>query len=197
MQFRPFGRNALLVEVDDAVAALSLATWARSLPVDAIDIVPAACTVLFDGVRSRSALVEVLRGWTAGTGSPAGGFVEIPVVYDGPDLEFLAGAWGLSCEGVVARHGEIEFEAAFCGFVPGFSYLRGLPDDLAVPRLDSPRPKVPAGSVALAGAWCGIYPQATPGGWRVLGRTDAVLWDQERAQPALLPPGTSVRFVPA
>lgn len=186
----------MLVEVDDAVAALSLATWARSLGVDAIDIVPAAATVLFDGVRSLSELAETLKAWTQALEPPLGGLVEIEVVYDGPDLEFLAEAWHLSRDDVVARHGEIEFVSAFCGFVPGFSWLSGLPSEFAVPRLDSPRAKVPAGSVAVAGRWGGIYPLATPGGWRILGHTDAVLWDQNRVEPALLPPGTRVRFVP-
>ena len=98
---------------------------------------------------------------------------------------------------MVARHGEVEFVSAFCGFAPGFAYLAGLPEKYAVPRLDSPRSRVPAGAVGLAGAWCGVYPTASPGGWRLLGRTDATLWDPDRSRPALLAPGTRVRFVPA
>jgi KipI family sensor histidine kinase inhibitor len=123
--------------------------------------------------------------------------VEVPVTYEGADLGFVADAWGTDREGVVARHTGIEYVAAFCGFSAGFSYLAGLPAGLAVPRLGSPRPRVPPGSVGLAGAWCGVYPTASPGGWRLLGRTDVTLWDQTRAQPALLAPGTRVRFVPA
>ena len=87
--------------------------------------------------------------------------------------------------------------SAFCGFSPGFAYLAGLPEELAVPRLDTPRTKVPAGAVALAGTWCAAYPTASPGGWRLIGRTDAALWDAAREQPALLAPGTRVRFRPA
>ena len=85
--------------------------------------------------------------------------------------------------------------AAFCGFAPGFAYLTGLPDELAVPRRQTPRTRVPVGSVALAGSWCGVYPTASPGGWQLLGHTDAPLWDVDRPQPALLAPGTRVRFV--
>ena len=97
---------------------------------------------------------------------------------------------------MVARHESTEFVSAFCGFAPGFAYLSGLPDELPeVPRLATPRTHVPAGSVALAGRWCGIYPTASPGGWRVIGHTDATLFDVRREPPALLAPGTRVRFV--
>ena len=176
--------------MENASAALALATWARSR-VAAVEIVPAAETVLFDGATDLSVLSE----WTPASEVPPGELVEIPVVYDGPDLAFVAEAWGTDVGGAVRRHTEIEYVAEFCGFAPGFSYLAGLPADLAVPRLEAPRPAVPPGSVGLAGTWCGLYPTASPGGWRLLGRTDAVLWDQSRAQPALLPPGTRVRFV--
>jgi KipI family sensor histidine kinase inhibitor len=192
MQLRPVGPRAVLVDVEDAATALALATWARSRVV-ADEIVPAAATVLFDGVDLSD--LSVLSGWTPASDVPAGDLVEIPVVYDGPDLPFVAEAWGTDVAGAVLRHTEIEYVAEFCGFAPGFSYLAGLPAELAVPRLESPRPVVPPGSVGLAGTWCGLYPTASPGGWRLLGRTDAVLWDQSRAQPALLPPGTRVRFV--
>ncbi len=196
MDLHPVGGSAVLAEVSDAVEALDLATWARSNGVAALEVVPAAQTVLFDGVADLGAVTEQLRGWTPSGGLLAGGRVEIPVVYDGPDLAFVAEAWGTDVDGVVARHCEIEYVAAFCGFAPGFSYLSGLSVGLAVPRLESPRRRVPAGSVGLAGSWCGIYPTASPGGWRLLGRTDATLWDQTRDQPALLPPGTRVVFVP-
>ena len=191
---RPVGRHALLVEVDDAGAALALATWARTRRVDAVEIVPAAASVLFDGVRDPAGLVDGLAQWVPSPAPAEGELVEIPVTYDGADLDFVAGAWGVDVATVVERHTGIEFVASFCGFSPGFSYLRGLPERLAVPRLDAPRSRVPAGAVALAGAWCGVYPTASPGGWRILGTTDVVLWDQDRAAPALLPPGARVRF---
>lgn len=196
MQLKPVGRSAVLAEVADAVEALDLATWARAVGVGAVEVVPAAQTVLFDGVADVAALTARLREWSASGEPPGGERVEVPVVYDGPDLELVAQAWGTDVAGVVARHSEIEYVAAFCGFAPGFSYLSGLPAELAVPRLDSPRPRVAPGSVGLAGSWCGVYPTASPGGWRLLGRTDATLWDPARDRPALLAPGTRVVFVP-
>jgi KipI family sensor histidine kinase inhibitor len=196
MQLHVVGRSAVLAEVAGADQALDLATWARAADVDAVEVVPAARTVLFDGVADPAALTTWLRGWTPSGELPDGGLVEVPTTYDGPDLEFVATAWGTDVAGVVARHSAVEYVAAFCGFAPGFSYLSGLPPELAVPRLESPRPRVGPGSVGLAGAWCGVYPTASPGGWRLLGRTDATLWDQTRDHPALLPPGTRVVFVP-
>ena len=197
MDLHPVGPAALLAEVADAAEALDLATWARAARIDAVEVVPAAQTVLFDGVADPGALSAQLRAWRPSGSSPEGERVEVPVVYDGADLAFVAEAWGTDVPGVVARHSEIEYVAAFCGFAPGFAYLAGLPDALAVPRLPSPRPRVPAGAVGLAGSWCGVYPTASPGGWRLLGRTDVTLWDQTREHPALLAPGTRVRFVVA
>ena len=116
------------------------------------------------------------------------------MTYDGADLAYVAERWGTDPDGVAARLGELELVSAFCGFAPGFAYLSGLPAELAVPRLDSPRSAVPAGSVALADTWCGVYPTASPGGWRLLGHTTLTLWDANQAEPALLAPGTRVRF---
>lgn len=108
----------------------------------------------------------------------------------------MAGHWGVA-EGEVARiHAGTEFRVAFCGFAPGFGYLTGLPARYDVPRRDTPRTAVPAGSVALAGPYTGVYPRSSPGGWQLIGSTDAVLWDHARVPAALLSPGTRVRFVP-
>lgn len=197
MQLRRVGPDALLAEVGDAASALALAGWARAHAVPAVEVVPAAETVLFDGVPDTDGLAALLGSWVPSDEPPTGRLVEVEVSYDGPDLAFVAEAWGTDEAGVVARHTGVEYVVEFCGFAPGFSYLAGLPDELAVPRLEVPRPRVPAGSVGLAGTWCGLYPTASPGGWRLLGRTAARLWDQDRDPPALLPPGTRVRFVPA
>ena len=117
-----------------------------------------------------------------------------PVRYAGPDLARVADHWGCSTEEVVDLHTSLEFTSTFCGFAPGFAYLAGLPAERAVPRLESPRARVAPGSVGLADTWCGVYPTASPGGWLLIGTTDADLWDVDRAEPALLAPGTRVRF---
>jgi len=186
----PVGRDAVLVEVASPQEAVSLATWARGRAL-AADVVPGAESVLLDGVTDRDRLASVLDSWRPTTDQP-GPRVELAVTYDGPDLEDVAEYWGCAVEQVAARHQAVELVSAFCGFAPGFAYLSGLEGE--VPRLATPRARVPAGSVALAGPWCGVYPTASPGGWRIIGRTDAVLWDQARPRPALLAPGTRVRF---
>lgn len=199
------GPRAVLLECADAA---EVAAWHAELvrrrdagELGATDLVPAARTVLVDGLSDPDALAKSLAGQrvpAAGTASGADP-VEIGCVYDGPDLGDVADLWGTSVEGVVARHTGTAFRVAFCGFSPGFGYLTGLPADLAVPRLPSPRPRVAAGSVGLAGEYSGVYPSASPGGWRLIGRTDAVLFDPDASPPALLAPGTPVRFraVPA
>ena len=115
-------------------------------------------------------------------------------MFDGADLADVAELTGRSVAALVEALTAAELTVAFGGFAPGFGYLSGLPDDLHVPRRATPRTRVPAGSVALAGPFAGVYPQASPGGWQLVGRTDAVLFDVDRDPPALLVPGTSVRF---
>jgi KipI family sensor histidine kinase inhibitor len=187
----PVGRDAVLVEVASSGEAVSLATWARAHSL-ARDVVPGAQTVLLDGVTSRGDLEDTLQTWRATAVAP-GELLEVPTTYDGPDLADVADRWGCTESEAVARHQATEFVAAFCGFAPGFAYLTGL--EQQVPRLATPRPRVPAGSVALAGRWCGVYPTSSPGGWRIIGHTDVRLWDVRREPPALLAPGTRVRFV--
>lgn len=190
MQTRPVGPHAVLVEVGSPQDAVALAAWARDRRL-ARDVVPGAETVLLDGVTDPSSLAETLSRWSPSESAP-GPEVEVRVVYDGPDLEAVARAWGCDVDEVATRHRATAFVSAFCGFAPGFAYLSGL--DASVPRLATPRTRVPAGSVALAGPWCGVYPTASPGGWQIIGTTDAVLWDPSRPEPALLAPGTRVTF---
>lgn len=125
--------------------------------------------------------------------------VEIPVCYDprdfGPDLEAVARERGMSVEGVIGAHAGAAYRVCFLGFSPGFAYLRGLPASLHSPRLASPRARVPAGSVAIAGSQAGVYPSTTPGGWRVLGRTPLTMFHPARDGPSLLRAGDAVRFV--
>ncbi|MDO9175148.1 MAG: carboxyltransferase domain-containing protein, partial [Actinomycetota bacterium] len=113
---------------------------------------------------------------------------------DGDDLHDVAARCGLTPSEVVTLHTSIEYTVAFCGFMPGFAYLVGLPSVLHLPRHATPRTRVPAGSVAIAAEFTGVYPRESPGGWHLLGRTDAALWDDLRTPPALLPPGARVRF---
>lgn len=187
------GARACLVEVEDALVAAALATWVRATGLAAHEVVPAARTVLLDGV-DPVAVREALRGWATGHADRPGPFVRLEVDYSGPDLARVADHWGCTPRDVVELHTSVEFTSTFCGFAPGFAYLAGLPLERAVPRLESPRTRVPPGSVALADTWCGVYPSASPGGWLLIGTTEARLWDVDRAQPALLAPGTRVRF---
>lgn len=192
------GAGALLLEVEDPMAWF-VELWRRRASGDllAVEIVPAARTVLLDGVPDPGALAARLAEWAPPAGSTAavGTLVEIPVEYGGADLGDVAAHWGTTERGVVERLTATEFRVAFCGFAPGFAYLAGLPPELAVPRLPTPRPRVPAGSVGLAGRYAGIYPGASPGGWRLVGRTDATLFDVHADPPALLTPGTRVCLV--
>ncbi|WP_428962719.1 5-oxoprolinase subunit B family protein [Micromonospora fluostatini] len=192
----------------------------------AVEIVPGAETVLLDGVPDPARTATLLARWTPDPVSPAeptagaettagptaaagagavggsagaGGAGEVRVLteFDGPDLAAVAEHWGTDVREVLRRLTDLRFRVAFCGFAPGFAYLTGLPERWAVPRLSSPRTRVPAGSVALAGRYAGIYPTESPGGWRLVGRTSLPLFDVHADPPARLTPGTRVRLVPA
>lgn len=197
MRILPYGPRASLVEYDSIEEVMAASARLRRAGVAGVrEIVPAARTVLVvhDGGVDRAVLGAVLAD-VAPVELDHGDLVEIGVVYDGADLAEVASLAGWSVDDVVARHQAVEYRVAFCGFVPGFAYLVGLPAELHVPRLATPRPRVDAGSVAIAGEWAGVYPSASPGGWRLLGHTDAVMWDEARARPSLLEPGMRVRFV--
>jgi len=201
MRALPVGDGALLLEVSSGEEAQALhAELLRRRAEGALsvrEIVPAARTVLLDGLDDPARLATEL---TASEIPPAPAHardvIEIPVRYDGPDLAEVAAHWGVAEHEAARIHAETEFSVAFCGFAPGFGYLTGLPSQYDVPRRATPRTAVPAGSVALAGPYTGVYPRSSPGGWQLIGRTDAVLWDHARVPAALLSPGTRVRFVP-
>jgi KipI family sensor histidine kinase inhibitor len=201
MRVRRAGASALLLECRDGeqVEAWRHELWRRREAGElvATEIVPGARTVLLDGVPPGTE--ATIAGWPdpPRVDPTEGPLVNIPVTFDGQDLPDVASLWRVSAEEAVARLVATPFVVAFCGFAPGFGYLRGLPSAWAVPRLTAPRPRVPAGSVGLADAYAGIYPSASPGGWRLVGRTDEALWDVRASPPALLSPGTRVRLVAA
>lgn len=204
MRIRPVGAKALLLEYADSdqVDAWRAELWRRrdagDLP--AVDIVPAARTILLDGLDDPPAAARAIAGWTPSAAGDRGSgpLVRIPTVYDGEDLPAVAARWGVSTAEVVERLDRVELRVAFCGFAPGFAYLTGLPARWGeVPRLPTPRSRVAPGSVALAGPYAGIYPTASPGGWRLVGRTAVTLFDVHRDPPALLTPGARVRLVAA
>jgi KipI family sensor histidine kinase inhibitor len=202
LRLLPAGPHGLLVEVGSVAEAAAVYAAARAADLGATDVVPAARTVLFDGVRDRAALEAWLRTVDLSPTVPTvptttGEVVELPTAYDGEDLEDVARLWGMTRYEVVATHTGTDLLVAFCGFLPGFAYCTGLPTELAVPRLETPRPRVPAGAVGLAGEFTGVYPRSSPGGWRLIGRTPVTLWDPDLPEPALLSPGTTVRFVEA
>lgn len=194
------GPHALLIEVADTAAAQALHAEllrrreAGTLP-PVTEIVPAARTVLLDGLADPRPLAAEIATWTVPPLPPAEGEpVVVGVRYDGADLAEVAALWRVAEEEVARVHSALEFRVAFCGFAPGFGYLTGLPEELHVPRRATPRTSVPAGSVALAGGYTGVYPRSSPGGWLLIGRTDAVMWDAGREPAALLTPGRRVRF---
>jgi KipI family sensor histidine kinase inhibitor len=194
----PYGPRAVLVEFDALEQVLAAAAHLRVLaPAGVREVVPAARTVLVehDEAFDRSALAGLLAAAPA-LAAAAGPLVAIDVTYDGADLAEVAGRCGLTADEVVAIHSGAEYTVAFCGFLPGFAYLHGLPAELRLPRRATPRPQVPAGSVAVAGEWASVYPSSSPGGWHLLGTTGAELWDDDRDPPSLLAPGDRVRFVP-
>jgi KipI family sensor histidine kinase inhibitor len=201
MRIRPVGVSALLLECrnGEEVESWRSELWRRRSAgeIEAVDIVPGERTVLLDGVDQR--LADRLDQWIPESADtdPDRSLIEIVTVFGGVDLSDVAAHWRISPGQAIDRLTGTEFTVAFCGFAPGFAYLRGMKTEWSVPRLAAPRPRVPAGSVALAGEYAGIYPSASPGGWRLVGHTDETLFDVRRQPPALLTPGTRVRLVAA
>ncbi|MGW2636633.1 5-oxoprolinase subunit B family protein [Streptomyces sp. NPDC001348] len=204
MRALPVGDRGLLVELASGEEAQALHAELLRRRADGLlsvrEIVPAARTLLLDGLDGLDELERLAAELTAAQVPPAPprarDVVELPVRYDGPDLADVAAHWKVPEHEVARIHAATEFTVAFCGFAPGFGYLTGLPPHHEVPRRGTPRTSVPAGAVALAGPYTGVYPRSSPGGWQLIGTTDAVLWDHARVPAALLSPGARVRFVP-
>ena len=200
LRFLPVTHNALLVELADLDQTLALlASLQRHPPHGVEELVPAARTILVE-YRASATRAETLvqdiaaRSLTQGA-ERSDTLIEIPVHYNGEDLAEVAQILGITADEVVQRHTGSEYTVAFTGFAPGFAYLSGGHPSLNVPRRSTPRTRLPAGSVGLAGTFSGVYPQASPGGWQIIGTTPVAMWDITRAQPALLQPGYRVRFV--
>ncbi|MET3178399.1 UNVERIFIED_ORG: KipI family sensor histidine kinase inhibitor [Variovorax guangxiensis] len=200
MRFLPVNLNAVLVELDDLPQTLALLASLRAEPIAGIEeLVPAARTLLITFRPAAIAADELARQVGARSldarETRIERRIEIPVRYDGEDLAEVAGLLDITPEEVVRRHTGSDYTVAFTGFAPGFAYLSGGHPSLNVPRRKVPRTRIPAGAVGLAGSFSGVYPQASPGGWQILGITDAPMWDLSRETPALLQPGDTVRFV--
>jgi KipI family sensor histidine kinase inhibitor len=202
MRFLPVNLDALLVELDDLAQTLALLASLQAEPIEGVDeLVPAARTILVryrPHAIARSALVQAIaaRRLDAAVERSATR-VEIPVHYDGEDLDEVARLLGATREQIIAWHTGSDYTVAFTGFAPGFGYLSGGDPRIDVPRRATPRTRVPAGAVALAGRFSAVYPQESPGGWQLIGVTEVPMWDLAREVPALLQPGFRVRFVDA
>lgn len=196
-----YGDRALLIECASTAGVLDVVQALRdSAPAGVVDVVPGARTVLVvlsepgQQTSARAALAEVDLAGPADSPQPDRIDVVIDVVYDGADLPEVADQLEMTPSDVVDAHTGTPWRVGFGGFAPGFAYLIDGDDRLRVPRRSEPRTRVPAGSVGLAGEFSGVYPRESPGGWQLIGRTDAVLWDIDRPQPALLSPGMWVQF---
>ena len=194
---RPAGDRGVLFDLPDNASAVRAARLLRRERPELTDVVVGHTTVLVTWIEAVPGLDGIVERALGPGAEPSGRLVEIPVTYDGPDLDEVAQLTGLSLEEVVARHTGAEHRAAFLGFQPGFAYLTGGDERLRVPRRDVPRTLVPGGTVAIAGPYSGVYPRDSPGGWHLLGSTTAVMFDPAREPPALLAPGDRVRFVAA
>lgn len=199
MRLLPCGDRAILVEVADASERRRLDATLRRQPLPgSVEHVLGARTVLVvagapvDLPGLAAALRELVLD--ADEAPDERGDLVVEVRYDGPDLQDVATSLHLSPDEVVARHTTQVWTVEFAGFAPGFGYLTGSEGGLEVARRTSPRTRIPAGSVGLAGPYSGIYPRASPGGWQLIGRSDEPLWDADRDPPALLTPGRRVRF---
>lgn len=200
-RLRRSGDLAVLIDAaegESARLASVIRQTARTRGIPVVDVVGGARSVLVSVTTPAdlACLADLLTSLDSASlpEEPQAPLVELEVRYDGPDLDDVACCCGLSVDEVIAMHSSVTYRAAFCGFAPGFLYLTGLPERLRLPRRESPRQHVPAGSVAIADGYTAVYPRRSPGGWHLIGTTDAVLWDAERSPAALIAPGATVRF---
>lgn len=213
LRIEPLGDGALSVVLGEHIGQDVSARVARLFdllskapPEGLLELTPTYCAlcVQYDVQRTSGARLSehilALEGQLAGAGAQLSGpVVDIPVLYggvQGPDLAFVAQNAGMSEQEVIAAHALPLYPVYMLGFTPGFPYLGGMDERLSAPRLETPRVRIPAGSVGIAGAQTGIYSVASPGGWRIIGRTPLALFDPARAEPFLLSAGDRVRFVP-
>ena len=200
MRFLPLNHTNFIAELKDLDETLALlsALQAAELP-GLTDMIPAARTLMIGfspAITSAEELAgEILQLNLAQPVSRDDKCVEVPVNYNGEDLADVAQITGLSVQEVIRRHTSRDYRVAFCGFAPGFGYLVGGDPALRVPRRKTPRTRIPAGAVGLAGEFSGVYPQASPGGWQLIGTTPLKMWDLTRTPPAYVQPGYRVRFV--
>jgi len=206
MTIRPFGDRAFLIELEQRIdpaiidGARAIAdAWEQQGLGEAIPAY-ASIVVAFDPVRTSwtdaaAAATALAAAPPKATGPVAGRLIEVPTVYDGPDLADTAARSGLSADELVALHGAREYRAFFLGFMPGLAYCGMLDPRIDAPRLAAPRERVPAGSVAIANGQTIVYPVDSPGGWRLIGRTDLAAFDPARDPPALIRAGDRLRFV--
>ena len=196
MRLLPCGSGAVLAEYDTLAEVMAVDDALRVSDLPGIDdVIPAARTVLVAYHNVDRAALERLLIPAPAAPRPQGPLIEIPVVYDGIDLDEVASATGLSTEQVIDTHSSVTYSAAFLGFTPGWAYLVGLPAELQLPRRATPRTAITAGSVAIANEFTGVYPTVSPGGWHLLGHTTEQMFDVGRAKASLVMAGDRVRFV--
>ena len=200
MRVLPVNDNAVLVELADLAETLALFDALQRAPIAGVqEMVPAARTILIEfapwATTPAQVAAEVAQRDRSQRVATEGALVQVPVRYDGEDLAEVAAHLKLTPQDLIARHTGRDWDVAFTGFAPGFAYLTGGDAVFDVPRRASPRTRIPAGAVSLAGRYSGIYPRESPGGWQLIGTTDVPMWDLDRQPPAFFQPGQRVRFV--
>lgn len=203
MRFLPVNLSMLMAELQSLEETMALNNLLRELSQNLFieELTPAARTVLirFNPIMTDANILakQIAQLDVSAIEIQSGELVIIPVHYNGEDLSAVAEYLGITTEEVIKRHTNNEYQVAFCGFAPGFAYMVSKNAQLNVPRHQSPRVRIPANSVALAGEFSSVYPQASPGGWQLIGTTQTKVWDLHRTEPALLKPGYRVNFIDA